>query len=159
MNKVVVPGPAGNLEIAWADKISSILFTLSEPSSKDNLPEHVTNCIVQLDAYFKGKLSHFELELDVKGTPFQERVWGELCNIEPGTTISYLELARRLGDEKCIRAAASANGKNPFAIVIPCHRVIGANGKLTGYAGGLDKKRWLLAHEARYLAPPGLRLF
>lgn len=103
----------------------------------------------QLLEYFENKRTNFDLPLQFEGTEFQKRVWAELKKINFGETISYLELARQLGDEKCIRAAASANGKNPFAIVIPCHRVIGSNGKLTGYAGGLWRKQWLLEHESK----------
>ncbi|HEX2865765.1 MAG TPA: methylated-DNA--[protein]-cysteine S-methyltransferase [Ignavibacteriales bacterium] len=103
--------------------------------------------ILQLDEYFTGKRENFELKLEPHGTDFQKRVWNELLKIPFGRTITYLELARRLGDEKVIRAAGTANGKNPIPIIIPCHRVIGSNGKLTGYAGGLHIKEWLLRHE------------
>lgn len=103
-------------------------------------------------SYFEGNTCAFETVLEhchYKGTAFQQRVWQELIKIPFGKTISYRQLALRLGDEKCIRAAASANGQNPFAIIVPCHRVIGSNGSLTGYAGGLWRKQWLLEHEAR----------
>lgn len=89
----------------------------------------------------------FTVPLSLNGTDFQMRVWEELQSIPHGTTTTYLKMAQKLGDEKVIRAAASANGKNPIAIIVPCHRVIGTNGDLTGYAGGLDKKKWLLEHE------------
>jgi methylated-DNA-[protein]-cysteine S-methyltransferase len=102
----------------------------------------------QLDAYFAGELEAFDLPLAPHGTPFQQRVWDELVRIAFGETISYSELARRLGDPKLVRAVGLANGRNPIAIVIPCHRVIGADGSLVGYGGGLDRKRWLLDHEA-----------
>ena len=102
----------------------------------------------QLDAYFAGALDAFDLELDPHGTPFQQRVWKELVTIPYGETISYSELARRLGDPKLVRAVGLANGRNPISIVIPCHRVIGADGSLVGYGGGLERKRWLLEHEA-----------
>ena len=102
----------------------------------------------QLDAYFAGELEAFDLDLDPRGTPFQQRVWAELTRIPFGETISYSELAHRLGDPKLVRAVGLANGRNPISIVIPCHRVIGANGSLVGYGGGLDRKRWLLQHEA-----------
>lgn len=102
----------------------------------------------QLDAYFAGELEAFDLDLDPRGTPFQQRVWGELTRIPFGETISYSELAHRLGDPKLVRAVGLANGRNPISIVIPCHRVIGADGSLVGYGGGLDRKRWLLQHEA-----------
>lgn len=102
----------------------------------------------QLDAYFAGALETFDLDLEPRGTPFQRRVWDELCEIPYGETISYSELARRLGDPKLVRAVGTANGRNPISIVIPCHRVIGADGSLVGYGGGLDRKRRLLELEA-----------
>ena len=102
----------------------------------------------QLDAYFAGELEAFDLDLAPHGTPFQLRVWDELRRIPFGETISYSELARRLGDPKLVRAVGLANGRNPLSIVIPCHRVIGADGSLVGYGGGLERKKWLLEHEA-----------
>jgi methylated-DNA-[protein]-cysteine S-methyltransferase len=104
---------------------------------------------MQLSEYFEGKRQVFDFPFQQSGTDFQQRVWNQLNLIASGITISYLELARQLKDEKCIRAAASANGKNKLAIVVPCHRVIGASGKLVGYAGGLWRKQWLLEHEAK----------
>src|SRR6185436_19485170 len=103
----------------------------------------------QVHAYFAGELQTFDIPLRTSGTPFQQLVWQHLRNIEFGTTISYGELARRIGRPSASRAVGAANGKNPISIVIPCHRVIGANGSLTGYGGGLDRKRWLLNHEGR----------
>jgi methylated-DNA-[protein]-cysteine S-methyltransferase len=102
----------------------------------------------QLQAYFAGELRDFELPLAAEGTPFQQRVWRALRDIPYGKTISYGELARRIGQPTASRAVGLANGRNPIAIVVPCHRVIGANGSLTGYGGGLARKRWLLAHES-----------
>ena len=101
----------------------------------------------QLSEYFASERKEFELPLKLSGTDFQNKVWTELQVIPYGKTISYLQLAKNLGDPKCIRAAGTANGKNPFAIVVPCHRVIGSNGDLIGYAGGLWRKQWLLEHE------------
>jgi methylated-DNA-[protein]-cysteine S-methyltransferase len=109
----------------------------------------------QLTRYFAGELQAFDLPLAPAGTEFQRRVWAELLKIPFGTTISYHELAMRLGDEKCIRAAASANGKNPIWLIIPCHRVIGADGKLVGYAGGLWRKKKMLQHEMQFIRPEG----
>jgi methylated-DNA-[protein]-cysteine S-methyltransferase len=103
----------------------------------------------QLQAYFAGELREFELPLAAEGTPFQQRVWRALCDIPYGETISYGELARRIGQPRASRAVGLANGQNPISIVVPCHRVIGANGSLTGYGGGLERKRWLLAHESK----------
>jgi methylated-DNA-[protein]-cysteine S-methyltransferase len=101
----------------------------------------------QLQAYFGGELQSFDLPLAMNGTPFQQTVWSALRNIPYGATISYGELARRIGKPKASRAVGLANGSNPLSIVVPCHRVIGADGSLTGYGGGLERKRWLLRHE------------
>lgn len=104
-------------------------------------------CTRQLDEYFSGNRDHFTLPLKQPGTDFQQRVWAELLHIPFGRTLTYRELSKRLGDVKAIRAVGSANGKNQLAILVPCHRVIGSDGSLTGYAGGLARKKWLLDHE------------
>jgi methylated-DNA-[protein]-cysteine S-methyltransferase len=101
----------------------------------------------QLEAYFVGELQRFDISLESEGTPFQQRVWDELCDIDYGTTVSYGELARRAGRPGAARAAGAACGRNPIAIVVPCHRVVGSNGSLTGYAGGVNTKKALLALE------------
>ncbi|HEY0969394.1 MAG TPA: methylated-DNA--[protein]-cysteine S-methyltransferase [Gemmatimonadales bacterium] len=101
----------------------------------------------QLAAYFAGELVTFDLPLVAHGTPFQERVWVTLRGIGHGETISYTELARRVGSPRAVRAVGGANGRNPIPIVVPCHRVIAAGGKLGGFGGGLDRKQWLLEHE------------
>jgi len=106
-------------------------------------------CKEQLDGYFSGKSLAFDLPLSPEGTEFQQKVWTELMKIPYGETITYMEMAIRLGDPKCIRAAGTANGKNPIAIIIPCHRVIGAGNKLTGYAGGIWRKKILLELEMK----------
>ncbi|HEY8303242.1 MAG TPA: methylated-DNA--[protein]-cysteine S-methyltransferase [Solirubrobacteraceae bacterium] len=108
----------------------------------------LTHVVTQLNAYFAGELTDFELPIEMNGTDFQRRVWAALCEIPYGETISYGELARWVGNPKASRAVGLANGRNPVAIVVPCHRVIGADGSLTGYGGGLDRKVWLLEHEA-----------
>ena len=105
--------------------------------------------LAQLQAYFAGELREFDLPLAAAGTAFQQRVWRALCDIPYGETISYGELARRIGQPTASRAVGLANGQNPISIVVPCHRVIGADGTLTGYGGGLPRKRWLLAHESK----------
>ncbi len=105
--------------------------------------------IEQLDEYFAGTRKQFDLPLHPSGTAFQQKVWDQLIKIPYAETVTYLHMAKRLGNVKSIRAAASANGKNPIGIIIPCHRVVGADGKLTGYAGGLHRKQWLLEHEAK----------
>ena len=106
--------------------------------------------VAQLEAYFAGELHVFDLPLAAAGTDFRKNVWDELVRIPYGETISYGELARRIGDPSACRAVGAANGANPLPIVVPCHRVIGANGKLTGFGGGLPVKQWLLAHERRH---------
>jgi methylated-DNA-[protein]-cysteine S-methyltransferase len=108
----------------------------------------------QLDAYFAGELTTFDLPLAAAGTSFQERVWAALRTIPFGRTMSYGELALRLGEPKAVRAVGSANGHNPISIIVPCHRVIGARGALTGFGGGIERKRWLLEHEGAL--PPTL---
>jgi len=109
----------------------------------------------QLKAYFAGELRAFDLPLTLRGTAFQRRVWSALCDIPYGTTISYAELARRVGSPRGFRAAGQANGANPISIIVPCHRVIAADATLGGYSGGLDRKRWLLAHEGVTLGETG----
>jgi methylated-DNA-[protein]-cysteine S-methyltransferase len=113
------------------------------------LPNCLISCKAQLREYFEGTRTRFDLPLSPSGTDFQQKVWVTLQQIPFGQTITYLELARQLGEPTRIRAAGSANGKNPIAIIIPCHRVIGSNGDLVGYAGGMENKRWLLEHEQK----------
>jgi methylated-DNA-[protein]-cysteine S-methyltransferase len=144
--------PLGEIEIRYDEEfIYAFHFCEENFVKKEEGPATALLQAVhhQLAGYFNGTLTAFDLPLKMRGTEFQQKVWAELCNISFGKTISYLQLAKQLGDEKTIRAAASANGKNPFAIVVPCHRVIGTNGSLTGYAGELWRKQWLLDHEAK----------
>lgn len=114
------------------------------------IPEVLEDVVYQLREYFEGTRQEFNLELNPEGTDFQKKVWKALLEIPYGKTISYLELSKNLGDTKAIRAVAAANGKNPLWIVVPCHRVIGSDGSLTGYAGGLHRKKWLLEHESPF---------
>jgi methylated-DNA-[protein]-cysteine S-methyltransferase len=107
--------------------------------------------VVQLREYFDGARTTFELDLAPQGTEFQRAVWDELLRVPYGATVTYAELARRIGRPNAVRAVGAANGANPIAVVIPCHRVIGSNGTLTGYGGGIERKQWLLAHEGRRL--------
>ena len=111
------------------------------------IPIILQEAVSQLQDYFEGKRTSFDFKLNPKGTEFQKKVWHSLVDIPFGKTRTYLEQSKILGDVKAIRAVASANGKNPLWIVVPCHRVIGSNGSLTGYAGGLWRKKWLLEHE------------
>ncbi|HHC79198.1 MAG TPA: methylated-DNA--[protein]-cysteine S-methyltransferase [Flavobacteriia bacterium] len=129
------------------DGISSITVVDSATESSEHIPECLQECVTQLEEYFQKKRTVFTLKLNPQGTNFQKEVWKSLLQIDYGETRSYLEQSRILGDEKAIRAVASANGKNPIWIVIPCHRIIGSDGSLTGYGGGLWRKRWLLEHE------------
>ncbi len=105
------------------------------------------HCVEEMIEYFNGKRRTFDLPVYQQGSTFQERVWSELLSINFGRTISYMDLAKKLGDPKCIRAAATSNGKNQLCVIVPCHRVIGSGAKLVGYSGGLWRKRWLLNHE------------
>ncbi|TLP77328.1 methylated-DNA--[protein]-cysteine S-methyltransferase [Maribacter sp. ACAM166] len=131
-----------------SDGVTSIIILNTEERVTDVIPETLEDTVYQLNEYFEGTRKEFSLNLNPEGTAFQKKVWLALQNIPYGKTISYLELSKSIGDVKAIRAAASANGKNPLWIVIPCHRVIGSNGTLTGYAGGLHRKKWLLEHES-----------
>lgn len=133
------------------------LLTLEfSPDSVTKKGNHyvLKECVSQLNAYFEGKLETFNLPLQTFGTEFQKKVWEQLTKIPFGKTISYLELSRYIGDEKSIRAVGTSNGKNPIPLIIPCHRVIGSNGKLVGYSGELWRKKWLLQHEMKFKKDP-----
>lgn len=114
---------------------------------QSEIPEELQEAVLQLKEYFSGTRTQFSFKIAPEGTEFQQKVWRQLLKIPFGTTVSYLSLAKELGDVKAIRAVAAANGKNPLWIVVPCHRVIGTDGSLTGYAGGIWRKKWLLDHE------------
>ncbi|WP_392348804.1 methylated-DNA--[protein]-cysteine S-methyltransferase [uncultured Polaribacter sp.] len=144
--------PIGIAKISGDKNGIQSISVLDEDSVSDDIlnistPFCLQECVVQLEEYFKGNRNHFNLTVNPKGTAFQIKVWKALLKIKYGKTKSYLEQSKALGDIKAIRAVATANGKNPLWIVIPCHRVIGSDGSLTGYAGGLWRKKWLLAHE------------
>lgn len=128
-------------------EVSVINESFEIPVSTNSLDRPLLECIKQLDEYFNGNRTNFDLKLNPQGTDFQKKVWKQLLEIPFGKTTSYFKQAVSLGDKKAIRAVATANGKNPIWIIIPCHRVIGSDGSLTGYAGGLWRKKWLLAHE------------
>ncbi len=130
-------------EMSFIDNVQH----LPASSQSAPLPPSIIQAIEQLIRYFNGELRKFDFPIHQDGTDFQQKVWNELSQIGYGKTISYLDLAKKLGDPKVIRAAASANGKNQIAIVVPCHRVIGSRNDLVGYAGGLWRKKWLLDHE------------
>ena len=139
--------PLGYLEINGTEKGISKIEFLNARVRINRVPALLKPCVEQLKEYFKGERHDFTVALDLTGSPFQVRVWEELTRIPYGTTISYLELARRTGDTKALRAVGGANGANPVVIIVPCHRVIGKDGKLVGYGGGIKRKKWLLEHE------------
>ncbi len=151
MKTCIINTPLGFTKIC-GDKygIASIVVLNSKEPVSENIPEVLKDCVRQLNEYFEGTRQNFNLKLQPKGTDFQKKVWVALQDIPFGKTTSYLKLSQQLGDEKAIRAVANANGKNPLWIVVPCHRVIGSDGSLTGYAGGLHRKQWLLEHESPY---------
>lgn len=151
METCIIKSPLGFTKIVGdEDGITSIYILDSDEKTTDIIPEVLEDCAHQLREYFEGKRTQFDLQINLEGTEFQKKVWNQLQTIPYGKTISYLQLSQQLGDVKAIRAVANANGKNPLWIVIPCHRVIGSNGSLTGYAGGLHRKQWLLEHENPY---------
>ncbi len=139
--------PLGVIELTATDHGVSSLYFVEKKLKDISFNKVLSDCIKQLEEYFNKKRKEFSLPLDMQGTEFQKRVWSELLNIPFGKMISYLQLSKRLGDEKSIRAVGGANGKNPISIIVPCHRVIGSNETLVGYGGCLDKKKWLLEFE------------
>jgi len=147
MESAVIKTPLGFAELI-GDEQGLASITVFEERTTTLVPPLLEDATYQLTEYFEGKRKEFDLKLNPKGTEFQKRVWEALLTISYGKTTSYLELSKTLGDVKAIRAVAAANGKNPLWIVVPCHRVIGSNGDLIGYAGGLHRKKWLLAHES-----------
>lgn len=143
--------PVGHLKIQCTDEhVQAVLFVDEEPQDAGDDHELLSACVRQLNEYFLGQRKDFSLPLQQTGTDFQQKVWRLLLQIPFGKTRSYNDLSKQYGDLKAIRAVASANGKNNLAIIVPCHRVIGSNQSLTGYAGGLWRKKWLLEHEAKH---------
>ena len=148
MESVIIKTPIGFTEIKGDENGISKIYVLDESEELSTIiPNDLIEVVTQLQEYFIGKRTEFTFKLNPKGTEFQKKVWQELLQIPYGKTCSYLELSKKLGNAKAIRAVASANGKNPLWIVVPCHRVIGTDGSLKGYAGGLWRKKWLLEHE------------
>ena len=145
-----------NSEIGWIkitaseNGIRKLEFEESGTRNKKIANPYLKKCLKELGEYFEGKRKNFTVKLDWEGTNFQKRVWTYLLTIPFGKTTSYMNIAKALGDEKSVRAVGTANGQNNIAIIIPCHRVIGSNGSLTGYAGGIWRKDWLLKHENEY---------
>ena len=147
IQKTYFESPIGRIEISGDEKgISSVEFFEDRKNDSKNTG-HLKNCLKQLDEYFSGKRKSFSLKLNLKGTEFQKKVWKGLLKIPFGETVSYLDVAKGIGNEKAVRAVGNANNKNNISIIIPCHRVIGSNGKLIGYGGGLWRKKWLIDFE------------
>lgn len=144
---VHIKTPLGIAKISGDEMGVSSISVLDDGNVSDEIPSELQESVSQLNEYFEGKRTDFDFKINPKGTDFQQKVWQALLEIPFGKTMSYLELSKKIGDVKAIRAVASANGKNPLWIVVPCHRVIGTDGSLTGYAGGLWRKKWLLEHE------------
>lgn len=144
------PSPVGVLKLQCSDDHIKAVFFENEDRSLAKNHILLEQCAQQLDEYFEGRRKQFTLPLHQDGTSFQTKVWDLLYQIPYGNTISYHQLAKQYGNPKAIRAVASANGRNNLAIIVPCHRVIGSNQSLTGYAGGLWRKKWLLEHEAKF---------
>ena len=148
MQTVYIKTPLGTAEIIGdVNGVSAISILDAETEISNEIPDFLELPVKELNEYFHLKRTVFTFKLQPQGTAFQQKVWQELIHIPFGKTVSYMDLSKKLGDIKAIRAVASANGKNPLWIVIPCHRVIGTDGSLTGYAGGLWRKKWLLEHE------------
>ena len=148
METAYIKTPLGIAKIVGDENGIAEISVLSEGENTSEIPNSLKECVSQLREYFEGRRQCFDFKLNPQGTDFQQKVWQELLNIPFGKTLSYLDLTKKLGDVKAIRAVASANGRNPLWIVVPCHRVIGTDGSLTGYAGGLWRKKWLLDHES-----------
>ena len=147
MHRAFLKTPIGHIEVTGSDNGIRSLYFLDFKVKPQHVPSCLRSCIDQLEEYFHGSRQKFDLKLDLQGSPFQVKVWQELLKIPYGTAISYMELARRMDNPKAIRAVGGANGHNPVSIIVPCHRIIGANGRLVGYRGGLKRKKWLLEHE------------
>ena len=148
MKRCFLQTPLGICQLLGDEKGVSLLVLVEEATLSVSIPKELKTAVTQIREYFAGNRTQFDLKLNPTGTEFQKKVWAELQQIPYGKTLTYLELSKKLGDPKAIRAVAAANGKNPLWIIIPCHRVIGSDGSLTGYAGGLWRKKWLLEHES-----------
>ena len=141
--------PIGTVEIEGTQEgIVALNFVDQPPPGDDKLPGILEEGVKQIDEYFHGHRKRFSLELSLQGTEFQNTVWQQLVTIPYGHTVSYREIAAAIGKPTACRAVGNANGKNPISIIVPCHRLIGSNGTLTGYGGGLWRKEWLLKHES-----------
>ncbi|QIA10014.1 methylated-DNA--[protein]-cysteine S-methyltransferase [Draconibacterium halophilum] len=157
--KNYINSPIGWLELeATANALCAVRFKSVEGIASTEIPEILNQTRIQLEEYFSGERKEFNLNIEPHGTEFQQKVWNFVERVKFGTTASYLDIAKQTGSDKNTRAVGLANGKNPIPIIIPCHRIIGSSGKLTGYAGGIERKRWLLNHERSHTPSTG-RLF
>jgi methylated-DNA-[protein]-cysteine S-methyltransferase len=149
MDHYTMETPLGMLRITGdVEGVAEVAFVDESMKAAVEIPLSLKPVVTQLEEYFSKDRSEFDLKLNPNGTAFQKKVWKTLSEVKFGRTKSYQQIANELGDPKVIRAAASANGKNPIAIIVPCHRIVGSDGSLTGYAGGLHRKKWLLEHES-----------
>ena len=143
--------PIGLIEIGESDAgITSLYFVETQRGELTGSPI-ITSAVQQLDEYFAGQRTRFDLPLDLQGTDFQKQVWTQLLTVPYGRTVSYQFIADAIGNPKAVRAVGAANGQNPISVIVPCHRIIGSNGQLVGYGGGLWRKEWLLKHEGALL--------
>ncbi|MFY8275463.1 methylated-DNA--[protein]-cysteine S-methyltransferase [Pseudoalteromonas sp. SSDWG2] len=147
--QTILATPLGELLIqASAQGLTYVGFDVEKKHvNAEGENDITTRAKQELSEYFAGERTHFSVPLDVKGTAFQQQVWSSLCKVNFGATASYADIARDINNPKAVRAVGAANGRNPISIIVPCHRVIGSNGTLTGYAGGVERKQWLLAFE------------
>ena len=157
MEQAFLKTPLGTAIFEGDEKgVSKISITNEKTDGKTDIPPVLKLPVQQLHEYFEGKRNEFSFKTNPKGTEFQKKVWEELRKTPFGKTLSYSQLSKKIGSAKAVRAVAAANGKNPLWVVVPCHRIIGNDGSLTGYAGGLWRKKWLLEHET---PPNQQRLF
>lgn len=155
--KKYIDSPVGFLELTADERaLMSVKFVERKANDDTHQPAILKKAAAQLLEYFEGKRKTFDLELAPEGSDFRKKVWGIVAEVPFGETLSYLDVAVRSGSEKNTRAVGLANGKNPIPIIIPCHRIIASDGKLTGYAGGLERKQWLLRHELDHSDKKGL---
>jgi len=154
---ITMYSPIGILKLSSDEQLlKSISFDAEYIENDGEIPTVLIRAKNQLDEYFSGCRHRFDLPTDPEGTEFQRSVWRHVAAVNYGTTKSYIDIAREVNSENSRRAVGMANGKNPLPIIIPCHRIIGQNGKLTGYAGGLERKKWLLLHELKNAGKGGL---
>ena len=143
--------PIGLIEVSGTGKVINTLYFVEERRGSEGSSAVVDEALIQLRTYFDAGLRHFDLPLAMSGTPFQKQVWQQLLTVNYGEMASYLDIANALENPKAVRAVGAANGQNPISIIVPCHRIIGSNGRLIGYGGGVWRKEWLLKHEGALL--------